>query len=111
MWVSTYCCGTLDCASAQRCAASTTSFICLLSRKLSLVFCKPLLQVCRRLESGLLRLTSRSGTTRSSASRGFFALCFGLMVLYQDPLIVLLYDVLWDTFHPKDLDVKACTIW
>ncbi len=91
-------CAHWSCVPAADACGLLRSFFCL-------VLCQTLLDIRWRLELGLLG-TGRSTTGRWIPRRSAtFGLSLG--ILTDDALLVTGPNIVWDTFHTEDLDVRA----
>ena len=75
------------------------------------MLCESLLELGRGFEFGLLGLCARSSDTACVATTLRSAFCFSLVEIGHNSLIMLLYYVLRNAFHAKDLNIKAGAVW
>jgi hypothetical protein len=81
-----------------------------LRSKFGAVLGQALLDLLRCLVFDLLCRTLPARMAARGVSCSFLPLGLGLVEILDDPLVMLLKDVLGDTFHTEDLDVQAGSV-
>ena len=97
------------CCWLRGASSATSAFSLLCGQFGSFVFGQPLLQIRRGLEFGLLESTTSCSTCSRARATGL-TIGLGLVVIGQDALVVLLYNVFGDALHTKDLDVETSSV-
>lgn len=99
------------CLTRSGCIGATAAASILLGGQLGcLMFSQSLFELCRRFEFWFLR-TVGGWCTGGKVSRCSASFCLSLVEVRQHSLVVLLYCFIGYSFHAKDFDVEAGTVW